>query len=219
MHEIIVSEQVEEERTGVKRWLVLSIGLGLGFAYVLVQRAVPEFPYRNSDQIIYPLLFIVRNRISQFAIYFILMAVIILGIVRAKLKGIQLVILVGLLILLSFYLIGNFLFVPDFTHIDSARYDQNVYYLTFSKGLDPVNDMAIFFYLVYECDSLGLICTNIDTPFCETRLEAEDRRHEVSFVKESDILYVQMDGELEPVPLNSSVERPRCLIFLMTPIR
>ena len=99
----------------------------------------------------------------------------------------------------------SIVFSPGYSHLDSIRYGRNVYHLGFSYGAERGFDYNLYVYIVYECDSLGLICINVDNPYSETNQSAEIPQHNVRFIQQnnSDGLYVQVDDDLIVVSTNT----------------
>ncbi len=203
----MTSEQPKVDREGIQRWVMLIGGLGLALAYSLLQLTVAEFPYQQNDPIVYPVLLVTRNWLFNLGASTGALAIVLLGIARARIRAIWLGFLVGLISALSFGMTivtcGYTMLTPGFLHIDTTRLGQNIYHLGLSHGAEPGFDYNLYVYIVYKCDSSGLICTNIHSPHRESNVTARIPVHAVSFFQQSgdDALYVRLDDELYTVPV------------------
>jgi hypothetical protein len=75
--------------------------------------------------------------------------------------------------------------IPE--HNDSVEVGNHVYYVAVS----PLHDVSNFYY-IYECDSLGLICTVVwggtTCPDCTLYLAANDDRSAVNILHDAEII-------------------------------
>ncbi|MBZ0282524.1 MAG: hypothetical protein K8L97_17420 [Anaerolineae bacterium] len=110
----------------------------------------------------------------------------------------------GILILVACWLLiavgWHFFTTPQQEYRNQTRFKDHVYYLNVSFGYVLGHDCNLTAYIVYQCDSLGVMCQSFTTPYldsypltgCSGQLTTNE---ETRFFVDTDILYVQIGAE------------------------
>lgn len=190
------------------RWLLVPAFV-VGTLYVISQRAVPAYPHLYDGQILYPLLSSTRNLLFHTVMIVLVVAVTLLGLLSVRANSHLMRIVAGSSIFvscgLSVFACGTaFYDTAGYQHIDTLHLGQQAYHLGFSHRV--AWDDTLYVYIVYQCDSSGLFCRKINTPYHQTRWNIVPPQHNRHFVfdQNENTLYVQLDTDLYPVSLNNS---------------
>ena len=193
-------------RFELKQWKLLIVGISLLLVYLLVVASIPFYPYFFNGSVIYPAMPIVHHKLLHVTAAGAIILIIILGARNAPANGLWVRgMLAGSLFVNCCFATYVFIYATllnGFSHVESIRYDDHVYHISYIYGSDSDMEFYVYTYSVYQCDRLGIICSRIITPYYDATWDDAPSNLDVHFVvgETTDELFVSVDSELHPVP-------------------
>jgi hypothetical protein len=154
-------------------WAILFLSLTLLYYLAGLTLYSASYPYHYLGNLLYPWFIIYNHWLFGFII-FTLAAISLIKLFRSlslhpKRRDLFLVtIALAIAVWLCASATLGRSFAPSVTHITSSEFNGNVYQLALSYGSSSDLDTLLAVYIVYQCDSLGLICHRYYCPYYES---------------------------------------------------
>jgi hypothetical protein len=126
--------------------------------------------YYREVTVIFPLLLLFHDAVFRFASFALLILLGTLMWIIGKNKSIKIyaVVLMTLTVILASAILWQNFISPNEEFRDRTEFQGSLYYLTVIFGYVLGHDCDITAYVIYKCDSLGLICKSYNTPYLDS---------------------------------------------------
>jgi hypothetical protein len=148
----------------IRWWVWFGITFILGGLNHAIELVTPDYLYDYRGDVIYPLLVFKGG----FWLLIGIISSVLLGVLTSPSKKSKRLSIIAFMMLscgLPIYTCGsNPLGGTSFSHIVSINYGEHQYQLGFDIGTERGWDYNVAAYIVYRCDSLGIVCDRISRP-------------------------------------------------------